>query len=143
MKKKLGLMPQMGIIFLSWRRNLQKKLLPHKITLKQHYLLKELLKKEFLNPSQVAEILFCDRPTATVVIKNMEKHGWVKRERDSENAKQIKIYITKEGTSKFNEIETSKLSLDMEEYDPTDCLSDEEKAQLEKLLHKIRMNLKE
>lgn len=143
MKKKLGLMPQMGIIFLSWRRNLQKKLLPHKITLKQYYLLKELLKKEFLNPSQVAEILFCDRPTATVVIKNMEKHGWVKRERDSENAKQIKIYITKEGTNKFNKIETSKLSLAREEYDPIDCLSDEEKVQLQKLLYKIRINLKE
>ena len=38
------------------------------------------MKTEYLLPSQIADMLYCDRPTASVIIKNMEKiNGLLKR----------------------------------------------------------------
>ncbi|MDT8716910.1 MarR family transcriptional regulator [Clostridium sp. 19966] len=142
MTKKMPLMAQMSIIFLTWRRSLQKDLLPHKITLKQEYVLETLIKNDFLNPSQIAEMLFCDRPTATVIIKNMEREGWIRKEKDLENGKMINIYITEKGRQKLLEIQQEAAEGNKHKYDPTECLSNEERDQLDKLLRKIRKNIK-
>ena len=57
MPVKLSIMAKIGVIFLTWRRHLQKDLVPHKITLKQQYILKQLTRKSFLYPSEIAEML--------------------------------------------------------------------------------------
>lgn len=142
MKTKLPLMSKFGVIFLTWRRSLQKDLVPHKITLKQQYVLKHLSKKDFFYPSQIAEMLFCDRPTATVIIKNMERNDWIKREKDDENRKQVKIYITEAGRMKLASMKNSVKSSDSNEYDPLACLSEDEKNQLDFLLTKVLSYIK-
>ena len=78
-------MPRLSVAFLTWRRHLQRHLVPFGITLKQVYVLRQLVRREFLYPSKIAEMLFCDRPTATVVIRNLGKQGWVVREKDEQD----------------------------------------------------------
>ncbi len=139
---KLTLMSKLGIVYLTWTRLLQKNLVPHKITLKQQYVLGQLSKNEFLYPSQIADMLFCDRPTATVIIKNMERQKWVKREKDVENAKQVRIYITEEGRQKRASLKGVSGLEDMDRYDPLRCLTDDERAQLDVLMTKVLTHIK-
>lgn len=137
MSTKLPLMSKLGVIFLTWRRSLQKDLLPHKITLKQQFVLKQLSKKDYLYPSQIADMLFCDRPTATVIIKNMEREKWIRREKDNENGKQIRIAITELGRNKIDLLEKSFELSESNEFDPLSCLSEDEKTQLDNVLTKV------
>ena len=58
--RKLSSMSKLGIIYLTWTRLLQKDLVPYNITLKQQYVLKHLAEIEFLHPSQITDMLFCE-----------------------------------------------------------------------------------
>lgn len=140
MDEKLPIMAKLGVIFLTWRRYQQRDLLSHKITLKQLYVLRQLDRREFLNPSQIADMLFCDRPTATVVIKNMEKQGWVRKEKDGENSRQIKVTLTAEGRRKLLLLE-KKPSAGDAGFDPLECFTGEEKVQFDLLLNKLGKHL--
>lgn len=137
MNEKLPIMSKLGIIFLTWRRYLQRDLNPYKMTLKQLYILRQLTKKDFLYPSQLAEMLFCDRPTVTVIINNLEREKWIIREKDPENAKQIRILITDFGREKLHVVDNTKSSNAEKEFDPLACLSEDEKYQFNLLLNKI------
>ncbi|HYE83432.1 MAG TPA: MarR family transcriptional regulator [Clostridia bacterium] len=139
---KLLTISKLGIVFLTWKRALQKELVPHKITLKQQYVLSQLVKKEYLYPSSIAGMLFCDRPTATVIIKNMERMKWIKREQDAENARKVRIYITKEGKQKLASLKGASGREDMIRYDPLQCLTEEERNLLDTLLDKVLSHLK-
>jgi DNA-binding MarR family transcriptional regulator len=136
---KLPLINKIGIIFLTHRRNYQRGFVPHNITLKQFFVLKQLVKTDFLNPSQIAEMLFCDRPTATVIIKNLERQGWIRREKDPENGKQVRIFITDGGREKLSAVTPAERA---DQKDPFECLTEEERDLLEKLITKVYRNLK-
>lgn len=140
--RNLSLMSKLGIIYLTWTRLLQKDLVPYNITLKQQYVLRHLTETEFLYPSQIAEMLFCDRPTATVIIKNMERKKWVTKVRDFENAKQIRICITEEGRQMLTSLKGISGPEDMDRYDPLKCLTVQERSQLEILLAKVLSHLR-
>lgn len=139
MYEKQSIMSKIGYIFLTHRRFLQRELIPYKITLKQSFVLKQLDGKEYLNPSQIAGMLFCDRPTATVILKNLEREGWVKREKDTENGKQFRIAITPEGREKLDSI---RGLIGDGLFDPTGCLTAQENEQLDSLLNKVGRGLK-
>ena len=130
-------MSRLGIIFLTWRRYLQKGLVPYDITLKQLYVLRQLSKHEFLYPSDIAEELFCDRPTATVILDNLEKQGWVYREKEVGNRKYTRVLITAAGRQKFNEIQ----ALDRQSFDPMACFTPAELEQFDHLLRKLDQHL--
>ncbi|VBB07150.1 Hypothetical protein LUCI_2394 [Lucifera butyrica] len=136
MNDKLPTMSKLGVVFLTWRRYLQRKLNSHKITLKQLYVLRQLEKCEFLYPSQIADMLFCDRPTATVVIKNLEREGWVTKEKDHENSKQVKVFLAPEGHQKLLSLKNGS-KLPVEEVDPLECFTIEEKQQFDQLISKL------
>lgn len=140
---KLPLMSGLGIVFLTWRRQLQRDMLPHRVTLKQHYVLKQLEKYDHLFPSQIADILFCDRPTATVIIKNMEREGWIRRDKDPENGKQTLVTITEQGRYKLNSIDKDVHTIGKHTIDPTECFTEAEKAEFERLLSKLRRYMDE
>lgn len=141
-KTNMPLMSKLGVIFLTWRRSLQKDLVPYKITLKQQYILKQLSKNEFFYPSQIAEMLFCDRPTATVIIKNMERNAWITRQQDDANRKQVKIRITEAGCLKLVEMKEAAASSETDGCDPLACLTEDERKQLDFLLNKVLKDLK-
>ncbi|WP_282940171.1 MarR family winged helix-turn-helix transcriptional regulator [Paenibacillus sp. RC67] len=134
-------MSRIGVIFLTWQRYLQKQLVPHQITLKQQFVLRKLVAKPSLNPSQIAEMLYCDRPTATVIINNMERQGWVQKSKDPLNRKLVHIAITSEGRDKLTSLKQAFDSI--QEFDPLSCFSEEENEQLSKLLNKLSDHLQQ
>ena len=127
----------MGTIFLSYRRALQKKLVPFGSTLKQHYVLQQLIKRERMQPSEIAEELYCDRPTASVVIRNLQKRGWIKKEKDPDNGKFFWVTITGKGRK---QLEKTKGAL-LPDIDPLSYLNADERKQLAVLLRKMRNGL--
>jgi DNA-binding MarR family transcriptional regulator len=91
-------------------------------------------------PADIADLLFCDRPTATVVIGNLEKAGWVERARDRENGKRVRISLTDHGREKLEEVRADPERPE-NRFDPVACFSAEEKAQLDALLTKLAKHL--
>ncbi|MBI9010840.1 MAG: MarR family transcriptional regulator [Clostridiales bacterium] len=134
---KLHLMNKMGRVYLTWTRKLQRELLPYKITLKQQFVLRQLERKAFLYPFQIAEMLYCDRPTASVIIKNLQKNGWIIKEKDPQNAKQFRVSITEEGLNKLEALKGISGPDDLDRFDPLKCLNSEEKEQLDQLMMKV------
>lgn len=135
--KKLPIMSRLGIVFLTWRRHLESGVRPYGVTLKQQYLLRRLAKGE-LRPSQIADMLFCDRPTATVVIDNMKKYGWVTSETDAADARQRIVRLTKAGKEKLKELEEKP----EDAFDPLACFTEEEREEFERLLKKMQEHFK-
>ena len=96
-----GLMTLIAQIHLTWKRHLERALVGQDITLKQFHLLVQLDEHDFLQPAQVAEELFCDRPTASVILRNMEKRGWISRTKDPSNRKHVRIRLLAAGRKKL------------------------------------------
>jgi DNA-binding MarR family transcriptional regulator len=132
----------MGLAFLTWRRYLQRRLKPHGMTLKQFYVLNRLSRRDFMHPAGIAEELFCDRPTATVILKTMERNGWLGRERDPENAKRVRVTITEEGRRRLKAVQATGWR-SREAFDPMACFSSEEKQVLEELLARLNRHLEQ
>ena len=97
--------------------------------------------REFLYPSDIADMVFSDRPTATVVIKNMEKQGWVTRELDPKDSRRIKVTLAPAGREKLKEIAQQQIHSKEEPFDPLSCFTREEEEQLKKLLIKLNQHL--
>lgn len=140
-KNKIDALGLISVIHLKWTRFLQKRLLQHKINLKQIFILKRLSESDFLYPAEIAEYLFCDRPTATVIIRNLEKNGWVRKEKDPENKKRLKVMLTKLGKEKFNSIPQVLYQTDKLDINPLSALDKSEQIQLHKILEKLRKNM--
>ncbi len=135
-----ALMGRLGNCFLVWRRWLARGYGRHGVSLKQFHLLRQLERAEYLYPADIADLLFCDRPTATVVIGNLEKAGWVERARDRENGKRVRISLTDHGREKLEEVRADPERPE-NRFDPVACFSAEEKAQLDALLTKLAKHL--
>ncbi len=81
-----------------------------------------------------------DRPTATVVIRNMEKQGLARRSRDPENRKRVRVASTAEGRRKTKSLAGWREGTSP---DPFGALSMKEEAMLENILGKIEERLQE
>jgi DNA-binding MarR family transcriptional regulator len=136
---KMSPMSRIGVIFLTWRRCLQKRILPYGITLKQLYILRRLQRKGVLYPSEIATLLYCDRPTATSILNTMKRKGWVNSERDPLNMKKQRIILTDAGLEKLSSL--SGFSLEPA-FDPMACFTQEESSQFEVLLQKLAIHMK-
>ncbi len=134
-------MDGIGVTFLTWKRFLQQKFIPHGITLKQFFVLRQLEKEDYIYPARVARMLFCDRPTASVIIRNMEKKNWVIREKDPADGKRIRIHITKAGRKKLHSIPISDFKLENLDFDPLACLSEEELKLFSEMTSKVTEHL--
>ena len=140
--KKLGAMALIALNHLIWKRYLQRRLSPHGVSLKQYYLLVELCSRGVLYPMQIAELLFCDRPTASVVIRNLVKHGWATREMDPDNARHVRIRLAPEGHKILQQIGPPNETL-VSTQDPLACFTRNEARTLGKLLGRQHEHLLE
>jgi DNA-binding MarR family transcriptional regulator len=136
-------MQRLGIAFLTWRRYVQRHVTAHDITLKQAFVLDRLGRWESLLPSQIARLLFCDRPTATVVVKNMEKRGWVRRERDTADRRRMRVTLTETGRQKLYEIQEQVWEPLQAAVDPLGCFDQGEIEVLDKLLGRLVKHLRQ
>ena len=141
-KKKWPIMHAIGTVFLTLKRYRQKEIHPHGITLKQFYVLRQLKQKGELFPSEIADMLFCDRPTATVVIKNMENKGWIDREPYQYDSRRIKVTINPEGLNKLEDVLMRTQKTGETLFDPLSCFTSHEKEQFLNLLEKLNEHLK-
>jgi DNA-binding MarR family transcriptional regulator len=137
-----SIMDRLGIAFLTWRRYLHGRLVPHHITLKQSFVLSRLAQQEYLLPSQIARFLFCDRPTATVIVRNMERQDWVTRSTNPQDKRQKRVTITPAGRAKLREVNARVWQPVAGQIDPLGCFDQEEKAELERLLSKLNAHLR-
>ena len=142
-RNKWPIMHAIGVAFLTLKHFRQREVLPYEITLKQFYVLRQLKRKGVLNPSEIAEMLFCDRPTATVVIKNMERQRWVKRELDPNDSRRLRVSLEPTGQTKMKEIARKLADSQKESFDPLSCFTNKEKEQFTRLLTKLNLHLKE
>ena len=138
----LSIIDRLGIAFLTWRRHLHSRLTPYGITLKQSFVLSRLARQEYLLPSQIARFLFCDRPTVTVIVRNMERQGWVERSTDPGDKRQKRVIITAAGRAKLREVNAQVWQPVAEQMDPLGCFGEEEKAELDRLLRKLNAHLR-
>lgn len=112
--------------------------LPHQISLKQLHLLR-LLKKGPLSPMQAARELFCDKPTASVVLGNLIKRGWAERHANEQDRRGACLLITRAGLEKLESMEAGGGLL--RGHRPQECLNAEERETLRVLLLKIYEHL--
>ena len=138
--RRLPVMGRLGVAFLTWRRHLQKSVVPLKITLKQIYTLRQLARRDYLHPSELAEMLFCDRPTVSVILRNMKAKGWIRDEEDPENRKMKRVRITAKGRKKLENV-GARWPREVTSFDPLACFSRGELAQFEGLLVKLHRHL--
>ena len=138
--KRLPVMGRLGVAFLTWRRHLQKGVVPLKITLKQIYTLRQLARKDYLHPSELAEMLFSDRPTVSVILRNMKAKGWIRDDEDPENRKMKRIRLTARGRKKL-ENAGARWRREVSSFDPLACFSKAELKQFEGLLVKLHRHL--
>ena len=73
---------QMAQVMHMFRRYRQTHVTAFGVTVPQFNTLMQLDRRGELNPSQIADLLFIDRPTTTVILRNLERRGWVERDRD-------------------------------------------------------------
>ena len=136
-------MQRLGIAFLTWRRYLTSHLVPYGITLKQAFVLGRLAGQAYLLPSKIASLLFCDRPTATVIVRNMEKQGWVRRERDTEDRRQTRVITTEAGRQKLAQIQAQVWEPLHSAFDPLGCFDEGEIAVLDSLLGRLVRHMRQ
>lgn len=134
-------MGHLGTAFLTWRRYLQQQLIDQEITLKQLFVLRRLAKREFLYPSEIAETLFCDRPTATVIINNMRRYGWVESRKQPDNRKHTQIRITLAGRAKLEALDAVSAEQSQPLFDPLACFTPDELCEFERLLATLNQHL--
>jgi len=130
-----AVMGMIADIYLTWERYRQRQILPFGASLKQYFVLRQLDKVDYLNPSQIATVLFCDRPTATVIIRNLENKGWVSRQRDPLNLKRHRISLTPAGREKVAEI--ARAGVSPPGFDPLAVLDAGEARTLRTLLARV------
>ncbi len=133
------MMEKVGWLFLEWRRLRQKRITPYGLTIQQYSILRQLAKSDYLAPSDIAEWLHCDRPTASVIIKNLEKKEWIARCKDEQNAKRHRIFITEQGKVLLQRI-VDELPESPEH--PFDVLTEEECAAMLSSLRKACKRMK-
>jgi|GEM_PF-354136 len=125
--------------FLLWRRYCQLRIKPLGLSLKQAFILGRLAQSD-LNPSQVADLLFTDRATVTVMLQTMVKRGWIAKKKDPSNRKFVQISITALGRQKLGELRVFESQLPKRE-DPFKGFSPQDKAELHRLAQQLRTRM--
>ncbi len=88
--------------------------------------------------SELGKTMMVSRANMTTLIGRMEKENLVKRQKNDEDKRSIKAYLTPEGQSLFDEIKD--LHKEFSER-MTKALSEEEKLVLNKLLKKLQKDI--
>jgi len=129
----LDILSRMEHIHLSHKRCIQKQLASERCTIKQHLLLNLLARHDELTPSEVAEKLYSDRPTTSIIVQNTAKAGWIKREMNPGNRRSYRIMLTDSGRTQLLRNQTLLQHI----TNPMDRLSEKELKQLYLLLGKV------
>ena len=119
-------------------RRLEALISVHGVKMGQWYFLRELWEQDGLTQRELSNRVGMMEPTTVVAIRGMVKNGLVRRVRDAEDRRKVRIYLTAKGNGlkaqllprarEVNEIATHDLSVD-------------EVRQFRGLLNRIKINL--
>ena len=132
---------QMAQVMHMFKRYRQTHVTAFGVTVPQFNTLMQLDRRGELNPSQIADLLFSDRPTTSVILRNLERQGWVERSRDEQNRKYVVIRITDAGREKLRELGEAE-ERQAGGFDPLSCFTGEELAQLEAMLDRLILHFR-
>lgn len=104
------------------------------LTLSQFGVLEALLHLGPLNQKSIAEKLLKSGGNITLVIDNLEKSGWVERQRDPDDRRSMLINLTDEGEKFISSYFPKHLGHIMDEFN---CLTTEEIDELARICKKL------
>jgi len=121
----------------SINNRLNRQLSDNDLTISQFGVLEALYHLGALNQKSLAEKLLKSGGNITLVIDNLEKNGWVERQRNPEDRRSVLIHLTPEGEKLIKDYFPRHLDHIMEEFD---VLNPKELEQLSSICKKLGLH---
>jgi DNA-binding MarR family transcriptional regulator len=138
--EKMHPLAQIAEIAQSIRRFLKTGLASKDLTFNQYNLLQLLVENPVMNPSELADRMSINRPTVTVILRNLEKKAWIERSTDPDNRRNVQVRITGSGMQKAETVRAWMIRV-KGSFDPLVELSESELETLEALLERIQTSV--
>jgi DNA-binding MarR family transcriptional regulator len=122
---------------LAWKRRVARDLAPFGVNPKQIFLLRKLAASGGLSPSDIANLLYADRPTATSMLGTLDRAGWITRSKHPVDGRRMVIEITPKGRKKLASVPEHLWRTGRTRFKPEGCLDASERAGLSRLLTKL------
>jgi DNA-binding MarR family transcriptional regulator len=128
----------MGLVYSLWRRSASRALSPHGISFSQLQLIQLARRRGSISLSTAAAELSWDRPTTTLVARKCLDHGWLSQKRSRSDRRSFMIALTGQGEELLDRLEAAQTLSAESMGDPLDLLDSEERAELRRMLDKVR-----
>lgn len=139
-KKSMAVYISMSRVINTLRRENNKLILKHDITLGQFAVMEALYSKGRLSTGEVMEKILSTSGNIPVIVKNLEKDGFITREQDESDKRRFILDLTDKGKDLMDEIVPENLKF-MDEL--ISLWDDDEKEELIILMNKFRRKYEE
>ena len=139
-KKSMAVYISMSRVINTLRRENNKLILKHNLTLGQFAVMEALYSKGRLSTGEVMEKILTTSGNIPVIVKNLEKDGFITREQDESDKRRFILDLTEKGKDLMDEIVPENLKF-MDEL--ISLWDDEEKEELIILMNKFRRKYEE
>lgn len=134
-KKSMSVYISMSRVINTLRRENNKLILKHNLTLGQFAVMEALYSKGRLSTGEVMEKILTTSGNIPVIVKNLEKDGFITREQDASDKRRFILDLTDKGRDLMDEIVPENLKF-MDEL--ISLWDDEDKEELIILMNKFR-----
>ncbi len=128
----------MGMTYALWRRKASRALSPYGISFSQLQLIQLARRRGSVSLSTAAAELFWDRPTTTLVARKCVGAGWLALKRSRTDRRSFMVALTGEGEELLDKLEAARTLSPESLGDPLDLLDSAERAELRRMLDKVR-----
>lgn len=139
-KKSMAVYISMSRVINTLRRENNKLILKHNLTLGQFAVMEALYSKGRLSTGEVMEKILSTSGNIPVIVKNLEKDGFITREQDDADKRRFILDLTDKGKNLMDEIVPENLKF-MDEL--ISLWDDEDKEELIILMNKFRRKYEE
>ncbi|MBS5967480.1 MAG: MarR family transcriptional regulator [Finegoldia magna] len=139
-KKSMAVYISMSRVINTLRRENNKLILKHDLTLGQFAVMEALYSKGRLSTGEVMEKILTTSGNIPVIVKNLEKDGFITREQDESDKRRFILDLTDKGKDLMDEIVPENLKF-MDEL--ISLWDDDEKEELIILMNKFRRKYEE
>lgn len=139
-KKSMAVYISMSRVINTLRRENNKLILKHNLTLGQFAVMEALYSKGRLSTGEVMEKILTTSGNIPVIVKNLEKDGFITREQDESDKRRFILDLTDKGKDLMDEIFPENLKF-MDEL--ISLWDDDEKEELIILMNKFRRKYEE
>lgn len=139
-KKSMAVYISMSRVINTLRRENNKLILKHNLTLGQFAVMEALYSKGSLSTGEVMEKILSTSGNIPVIVKNLEKDGFITRKQDESDKRRFILDLTDKGKDLMDEIVPENLKF-MDEL--ISLWDDEDKEELIILMNKFRRKYEE